>query len=174
MARYVTCCRAEHGGRRRASPPRRTAGPSSGPAGGSWSTAAGSSSRTAAALSRFNLTIIENTHTNTRDMFFFWRKKYKGQLNERAVARTGELRHGAPAALPVAEDEADELLVLFRRPRALLQPHLLAARLPPHFFLTKNYCLIKNNEAMAAAQALCSGGARPIPTCLYKGAERRT
>jgi hypothetical protein len=67
-------------------------------------------------------------------MFFFWRKKYKGQLIERAVARTGELRHGAPAALPVAEDEADELLVLFRRPRALLQPHLLAARLPPHFF----------------------------------------
>jgi hypothetical protein len=98
-----------------------------------------------------------------KGQFFFWRKKYEGQLNERAVARTGELRHGAPAALPVAEDEADELLVLFRRPRALLQPHLLAARLPPHFFLTKNYCLIKNNEAMAAAQALCSGGARLIP-----------
>jgi hypothetical protein len=48
--------------------------------------------------------------------------------------RTGELGHGAPAALAVDEDEADELLVLLRRPRALLQPHLVAARLPPHFF----------------------------------------
>jgi len=46
--------------------------------------------------------------------------------------RTGELGHGAPAALAVAEDEADELLVLLRRPRALLQPHLVAARLPAH------------------------------------------
>jgi len=52
---------------------------------------------------------------------------------EHAVARTGELGHGAPAALAVAEeDEADELLVLLRRPRALLQPHLVAARLPTH------------------------------------------
>jgi len=55
-----------------------------------------------------------------------------------AAARTGELGHGAPAALAVAEDEADELLVLLRRPRALLQPHLVAARLPPHSLLIKN------------------------------------
>ena len=52
---------------------------------------------------------------------------------EHAVARTGELGYGAPAALAVAEeDEADELLVLLRRPQALLQPHLVAARLPTH------------------------------------------
>jgi len=50
-------------------------------------------------------------------------------------SRTGELGHGAPAALAVGEEEADELLVLLRRPRALLQPHLVAARLPPHYNL---------------------------------------
>jgi hypothetical protein len=49
-----------------------------------------------------------------------------------ARSLTGKLGHGAPAALAVGEEEGDELLVLLRRPRALLQPHLVAARLPPH------------------------------------------
>jgi hypothetical protein len=47
-------------------------------------------------------------------------------------SRTGKLGHGAPAALAVGEEEADELLVLLRRPRPLLQTHLVAAWLPPH------------------------------------------
>jgi hypothetical protein len=45
---------------------------------------------------------------------------------------TGELGYGAPATLAIGEDEGDELLVLLRRPRPLLQPNLVAARLPPH------------------------------------------
>ena len=53
-------------------------------------------------------------------------------VGEKRWSRTGELWHGAPAALAVVEEEADELLVLLRRPRPLLQPHLVAARLPPH------------------------------------------
>ena len=43
-----------------------------------------------------------------------------------------ELGYEAPAAMAVGEEEGDELLVLLRRPRPLLQAHLLAARLPAH------------------------------------------
>jgi hypothetical protein len=45
---------------------------------------------------------------------------------------TCELGDDAPAAVTVGEEEADELLVLLRRPRALLHANLVAARLPPH------------------------------------------
>jgi hypothetical protein len=43
-----------------------------------------------------------------------------------------ELGDEPPAAMAVREEEGDELLVLLRRPRPLLQPHLRAARLPAH------------------------------------------
>ena len=72
-----------------------------------------------------------------------------------AVARTGELGHGAPAALAVAEDEADELLVLLRRPRALLQPHLVAARLPTHRCSTQ---LVASTAATDSRVAAMDGG----------------
>ena len=50
-----------------------------------------------------------------------------------AAQQPRHLGHGAPAAAPaVAEDEAHELLVLLRRPRAALHAQLVAARLPPH------------------------------------------
>ena len=48
------------------------------------------------------------------------------------LSLTCELGDDAPAAVAVGEEEADELLVLLRRPRALLHAHLVAARLPPH------------------------------------------
>ena len=49
-----------------------------------------------------------------------------------AAQQAGQLRHRAPAAMAVAQDEADELPVLLRRPRPPLHPQLVAARLPPH------------------------------------------
>lgn len=48
---------------------------------------------------------------------------------------TSELGDEPPAAMAVGEEEGDQLLVLLRRPRALLQAHLLAARLPAHLLL---------------------------------------
>ena len=57
------------------------------------------------------------------------------EMNEiigRSGALTGILGEGAPVALAVLLDVGDELLVLLRRPRPLLQPALLAARRAPH------------------------------------------
>lgn len=50
-----------------------------------------------------------------------------------AAAEAGELGEGAPAALPVGDDEVDELPILIRSPRPLLHLLLVTARLPPHF-----------------------------------------
>jgi hypothetical protein len=53
-------------------------------------------------------------------------------IRESGGRLTCELGDDAPAAVAVGEEEADELLVLLRRPRPLLHAHLVAARLPPH------------------------------------------
>jgi hypothetical protein len=57
-----------------------------------------------------------------------------------AAEQPGELRHGAPAAMAVGQDEAHQLLVLLRRPRPPLHPQLVAARLPPHPLYIHTYC----------------------------------
>ena len=50
--------------------------------------------------------------------------------------RTGELGDEPPAAMAVRQEEGDQLLVLLRGPRPLLETDLLAARLPAHLSLT--------------------------------------
>lgn len=49
-----------------------------------------------------------------------------------APVQPGELRKRSPAPMPVRVYVISELLVLFRSPRPLLQPGLVAARRSPH------------------------------------------
>ena len=48
------------------------------------------------------------------------------------MRRTRELGDEPPAAMAVRQEEGDQLLVLLRCPRPLLETDLLAARLPAH------------------------------------------
>lgn len=48
--------------------------------------------------------------------------------------RTRELGDEPPAAMAVRQEEGDQLLVLLRGPRPLLDTDLLAARLPAHLY----------------------------------------
>lgn len=51
-----------------------------------------------------------------------------------APLQPGILREGPPVAVAVPLDVVDQLLVLLRRPRAFLEPVLVATRRPSHLF----------------------------------------